>query len=286
MAEHEHAGAIYLMGAGRSGTTILAAILAGHEQIAWGGELIHLADWQDPDNRCSCGEPLSRCAFWRSRDIESVIGPAMEAARPYESHRRVVRALLSRRAFSDLYREQQFSLVRTLVSGKNYLLDSSKYIGRAIGLSRVGDIDSKFIYMVRDPRGVVFSFGKRVQTRRRLLSACLYYLAVNSAAQLAAWTVLRGRCIKIRYEDLVTDSPGTLNVIGRFLSLDLQPVSEKVSAGEVFAAEHIAGGNRWAQEGAVSLRPDMQWRRSLGWGSRVLVYLLCLPFQVINRYGF
>jgi hypothetical protein len=175
--------------------------------------------------------------------------------------------------------------MRALGSGNRWLLDSSKYVGRALGLACCDGLAVKFIYLVRDPRGVVFSFGKQVQTRRSSLSACAYYILTNLAAQLAVLTRLKGTCLKVRYEELVSDPDRVFARIGRFLDLDLTVVSQKVATGGNFAAEHVAGGNRWARLGSARLRPDIEWREDMNWAKRLLVYLLCLPFQMINRYG-
>ena len=285
MSEAPVARAIYLVGAGRSGTTILAALLAAHPGISWHGELIHLARWRQPDSRCSCGAPLRECPFWSSRGIASTLGPAMEQAQTREAHRHVPRALLGAGHFPPDYRASQTRIVRRLAPPRPWLLDSSKYVGRALGLASCPEIDAKFIYLVRDARGVAFSFGKNVQTRRGAVSACRYYWGTNLAAQLAAWTRLRGRCLKLRYEDLVADPQGTLQRLGRFLDLDFSDIMQRVAAGEAFAVEHVAGGNRWAHAGPAALAPDTEWRRRMGRGQRLLVYVICAPLQILNRYG-
>jgi hypothetical protein len=276
---------IYLVGAGRSGTTILAAMLGENEKIDWRGEFIHLADWANRGNICSCGRALIDCDYWKSRDIAEVLGPAAKISSEYEQHNHVLAALMNDEHFSDGYRNQQAAVVGILGSPDRWLLDSSKYVGRALGLASCNRLDVKFIYMVRDPRGVVYSFGKKVQTRRGTLRACAYYLLVNTAAQLAIAMRLKGRCLKVRYEDLVIDPVRELERIGKFLGMDLSAVGRKAQAGGGFSAEHIAGGNRWAKSGPASLSPDTEWREQMGWGKRLIVYLLCLPFQIVNHYG-
>ena len=276
---------LYVLGAGRSGTTIIAAMLGEQQNIHWHGELVHLANWNDPDQNCSCGEPLRICPFWQSHDIADTLGPGMAAAQKFEAHRRVPMSLLLSHRYPGEYQESQSSIVKSLAGKGGWLLDSSKYVGRALGLGSCPDLDAKYIYMVRDPRGVVYSFAKSVQTSRSLLNATFYYVAVNLMAQLAVWGRLRGRCLKLRYEDLASDPAASMDKAGVFLGEDLGRIAEMVSDGRSFSADHVAGGNRWVSDGKSELKPDREWRAKMGWGKRLLIYILCLPFQLINRYG-
>lgn len=276
---------VYLVGPGRSGTTILAAILASHPEISWYGELTHLANWNEPECTCTCGEAVRECAVWKSRSVEEVVGPAMVQARDLERNRAAIGALMNPGHFPPEYCRSQTQLVQCLGGGERILLDSSKWVGRAIGLSRCHGLDARYIYLVRDARGIVFSFGKAVQYRRGLLSACMYYLAVSVAAQCAAWTRLRGRCVKIKYEDLVSEPDETLSRIGENIGIDMKEVSTKLAAGGEYGADHGVGGNRWLKSGTVTLRGDRAWRDQMAPWKRVLVHALCWPFQVLNGYG-
>ena len=60
------------------------------------------------------------------------------------------------------YEGQIVTLFRSIgkISGKMILLDSSKNLCRGIRLYRSGEVQSMIIYLIRDPRGVVWSFWK------------------------------------------------------------------------------------------------------------------------------
>ena len=50
-----------------SGSTLLAFLLAAHPQIATIGEMTGGIESEDPDEyRCSCGEKIKGCDFWRA----------------------------------------------------------------------------------------------------------------------------------------------------------------------------------------------------------------------------
>ncbi len=57
---------IYVVGAGRSGSTLLDTILGNHEYIESVGELINSPRaWSNPDEYCACGIQAGVCDFWR-----------------------------------------------------------------------------------------------------------------------------------------------------------------------------------------------------------------------------
>jgi len=56
---------IYILSASHSGSTLLALLLGTHPRMVTAGELkaTHLGDLTR--YRCSCGEPIRQCPFWR-----------------------------------------------------------------------------------------------------------------------------------------------------------------------------------------------------------------------------
>src|SRR5712691_7528670 len=56
---------IYIMGAGRSGSTLLDTVLASHPEVVGVGELVnlHIAGWTAQEI-CACGQLGTECSFW------------------------------------------------------------------------------------------------------------------------------------------------------------------------------------------------------------------------------
>ena len=56
---------IYIMGAGRSGSTLLDTVLANHPDVVGVGELVnlHSAGWTS-NEICACGQLGTECSFW------------------------------------------------------------------------------------------------------------------------------------------------------------------------------------------------------------------------------
>ena len=99
----------------------------------------------------------------------------------------------------------QYSIIEACNQGNNetILLDSSKYIGRALALNNLENVNLKIIYVVRDVRGVIKSFSKKVQTSKSPIHTIIYYLFVNIVSEIVSFFYFRKKIIKIRYEDLI-----------------------------------------------------------------------------------
>lgn len=183
---------MFIMGLGRSGSTILDIVLGNHPDIESVGEVSNLSftGWVSRDSLrgiehkklrlplCTCGKRVDipaieaeadACPFWSSvrrewvkragqDDIESY--PALQDA--FERHRDWPRLLYARYKpslrFSSYARLTRafFESIRA-VSGKPVIVDSSKDPVRAFALSMVSGIDLRLVHLVRDGRAVIVS---------------------------------------------------------------------------------------------------------------------------------
>lgn len=279
---------LYIMGAGRSGTTVMAALLASSQDVVAAGELHQLPMHVRGEKDCGCGLPLSECPEWRKHAaayISAGESAYAERAERFHGHRTIWRYFLSRTFARDAaYQEVETAVFRSLGRGRRLVVDSSKYIGRALALSRVDPLGVRVMYMVRDPRGVVESFGKKVQTSRGALSATLYYIAVNLTAEAVARTLLRDRVIKVRFEDLVERPDETLARLSRFIGKDLGRAVDAIRDGREVAVGHLVGGNRLRSNERVTFVREVTWRKTMGRSTRFLVWLATLPLNLVNRY--
>lgn len=65
---------IYIRGIGRSGSTLLDALIATSGQVFSVGEVYRFNELRDMDTWCSCGAAFSSCPFWRQfRDLECTV---------------------------------------------------------------------------------------------------------------------------------------------------------------------------------------------------------------------
>ncbi len=285
---------IYLMGAGRSGTTALATFLGNSRNIFNAGELHQLNEHIIKGKNCSCGNPLSECGFWSKVFIKNnysshdIIRYVYSRDCDIERHGSIVKHLLNRYPRKDLenYIGCQETLFAALceISGKSYIIDSSKYIGRALALRKLNRMNFRIIYVVRDVRGVIHSFGKNVQTSRSPFSAILYYSIINIVGELVYRLLPKYMIMKVCYEHFIEKPHSVLDEISNFLELNLSEVKDRISNNSDFSVGHIIGGNRLKTEGKIKFRKDLEWRKSCTKSRSVFYYILTLPLMLINRF--
>jgi hypothetical protein len=252
---------LYVMGAGRSGSTILGVCLGNCEGFFYAGEL----DKWLPREGAPSGENERRARFWR--EVREQV-PGAEPVFGRKAHNNIERssALFKRRArrvrreLSPAYLRVTQNLYRAIarVSGAAHVIDTSHYPLRARELQRLDGIDLYVLLLVRDPQGVVASFDRDdVPEPRFRESTTNAYLWLTYA--LSLWVFLRqprARRMLVRHEDLLADPE---RVLGAILSLVGSPaalpdlgrlsVGAPLQGNRLLAAEEIAlrrsdGGER------------------------------------------
>ena len=167
---------LYVGGWGRSGSTLLSHMLAhvdGHVSV---GELRYVWQAGVAGELCGCGRPFAECDFWQAVgarafggwdavDVDEVL--ALEAA--VLRHRNVPLLAFPRlypahaerlRRYSELT-ERLYSAILE-VAGARVVVDSTKNPPYAYFLRRVSGVDLRVVHLVRDSRGVVFSWMKKI----------------------------------------------------------------------------------------------------------------------------
>ncbi|MCB0457926.1 MAG: sulfotransferase, partial [Flavobacteriaceae bacterium] len=256
---------IYLLGAGRSGTTMLATILNTHSKIHTLGEMHQFLDYMLEDKDCSCGKNLSQCDFWgailQDLDISYLKNKArVDLSNSLEKHYQIPFYLLGK-PLNKTYQKMGdmiFEEVQKKIS-KPWLLDSSKYISRYLLQRKNKKINLKGIYLIRDVRGVIHSFGKNVQTPKKPLSAILYYTLINCWAQWV--TFFDKRIIKIRYEDFVNDPENTIHKLEAHLFGTTSKIDNLKNS--TFEIPHIIAGNRLRSQKELSIKKDLKWKENI-----------------------
>ncbi len=284
--EEKKINTIYLLGAGRSGTTMLATILNNHPNIFTIGEMHQFLDYVLEDKDCSCGSKLSQCTFWatilNSLDLSVLQNKNnVELSNSSEKHHLIPFYLLGKN-IPPTYRkiiDMVFSTIQKKVD-KPWILDSSKYISRYLLLRKNKKLNLKGIYLVRDVRGVINSFGKKVQTPKKPLSAILYYTLINLSAQWVCWW--DKRVIKIKYEDFVNQPEQTLQILEKHLFNSSNNVTNLKN--ETFNIPHIIAGNRLRSQKKLVIKKDMKWKENIGRTHQILYYFLTFPLMILNKY--
>ena len=157
---------IYIMGMGRSGSTVLDMLLGSHEKIANTGEFINFAKWLSEDENCTCTSKIRLCPVWSQVIEKAPPDAAREPMTPSasgKSHslKQVIQTVLGQGlkqpelAVASRNRALWQALLET--TGASWVVDSSKSFKRLCFLERSKLFQLKVIHLVRDGRGVANS---------------------------------------------------------------------------------------------------------------------------------
>jgi Sulfotransferase family len=300
---------LFLGGLGRSGTTLLERLLGQIPGVTPLGEVVHLwqRDLQD-DERCGCGDRFSVCGFWQKVGVEAFGGwdavdpqRVIDLAAQVERTRHIPRLAFGKRPPGVEEYAAHYAKIyngAATVTGATAVVDSSKHSALAYCL-RHADVDLRVIHVVRDSRGVAYSWTKKVtrpetETDEQMTRYSPSRSALLWNAHNASFSMLASRGVpvmRVRYEELLSDPKGTLRKLIRFAGLSdtAQELSFLRATEEGFVADlgpsHSAAGNPMRFTiGTVPLRRDEAWRRSLPKGQRRLVGALTAP--LLSAYGY
>jgi Sulfotransferase domain len=318
MARHEteaRVKVLSIVGTGRSGTTVLAAILgetpgifnAGELHWVWGRSLSQ----QRP---CGCGLPPAECPVW-SRVVERALGvppadqavgrggPAIAEIELAEhdliARRNRLKLLRSARSHVqwpalDRMRAVTEGLYASLVAvtGAHVVVDASKRPEDAAVLAGIDSLDHYVLQIMRDPRAVVYSWsqakaspdGTTVMRSMRPPRIVTAWLENNVGAELLRKHVPPERWFSTRYEDFVARPRDVVSDILAFLGEPGKaPFTDRDTV--VLGVNHTLLGNpdRF-RTGPVRIAPDDRWRSGMSWRLHALVAGATLPLML--RYGY
>jgi hypothetical protein len=292
---------LYIMGAGRSGSTLLDTVLANHRDVVGVGELVnlHRAGWT-ANEICACGKLGTECDFWTRvktgwlrRVPEATVDGYVALQQRFEFYSglglvQMLRMLRQRvsptREFQDYLRQTE-ALYQAIAeaSGKTTVVDSSKHPLRGALLAHLHGIDLRLIHLVRDARAVTWSRKKSLQANKRSgvqapIQArpawySVAYWAFINVLSLLVCLMRRRQSLRVRYEDFVADPRGELERISHVCGLDYAPTAQALLAHQPLKVEHPIAGNRLRMQGSITLKPDWEWRDKLPAGDRAVCWI-------------
>ncbi len=309
---------LYVVGKGRSGSTLLDHLLGSMDGISSTGELWWLWRWGFLGGyRCGCGERIPDCGLWGPVGADLHRGgrtPRRIAAVQSELlswHR--VPGLLARAAdpagaaspagggtvgralarMGEVYGELYRGIAER--TGAGVVVDSSKFPAHPGLLGMVDGVEPHAVHLVRDPRAVTFSYRRHKLWRDR--DGGVPMPTFGPAYSSASWLARNGTVeavrqvrpalplARIRYEDLVAEPRRTLRAIAALVGLpDADPPVDEQGTARL-STNHMVGGNpdRGAR-GAVELARDDEWRRAITGWDRAVTTAMCAP--LMGRYGY
>jgi hypothetical protein len=301
---------LYIVGVGRSGSTLLERMLGAVPGWVNAGELNAVfSRVARQDQRCGCGEPFSECLFWRAVGDRAFGGWREVTDRMTHLQPRLVRqrfvprmatGVASRQYLRELdeYLDAHRRLYDAIaaVSGADTVVDASKSTAQLVALRRVDGLDLRIVNLVRDSRGVASSWSKSgIRKPQSQDGDTMGTYAPHRLALL--WATLQLQCAvlgaaaphsaRVRYEDLVARPRETLERLLDELDLPA-PDGALGHVGErsvhLEPSHGVAGSRTRFTTGRIDLELDDAWRSTLPRGARRMVTAVTLP-QLVG-YGY
>lgn len=297
---------IYILAASHSGSTLTAMLLGANPNICTVGELkiTHLGD---PEKyRCACGEPIKKCRFWnlivtamQKQGVNYELGKTVTNISSTENRyiKRFLRPQFKGKLFEYLrdcalffspqwhthlrfVQKNNTALMRSLreVSGKQFIVDSSKVAIRLKYLLRNRDIDIKVVRLIRDGRAVALTYmdpynfadaskpelraggfgGNRDGQRMSMKKAAYEWLFNNREAEYMLRQLDRKKWIEIHYEDICLKTDVTLQKISDFIGIDT--ISDYKNFRRI--PQHVVGNGMRLDTGS-EIQLDERWKKAL-----------------------
>lgn len=239
---------VFIASLSHSGSTLLDLMLNAHPDVVSVGELKQLgrfARHEKPGRllRCTCGaESLLTCEFWtRVSDLtKAATGRTIGElnVEDYGSH--------------EEFDNDNAALFQAIsaVTGKRYVVDSSKHAGRLSLLMKNPALVVFPIFLIRDPKGQIGSSRRKSESLIRLIEN---YVPTNR--EIHELVKNRQHAV-VRYEQIVREPEQVLAALIAefgvvFDAAQLQGASQR---------RHNVGGNGTRRSNSSELKLDEQWR--------------------------
>jgi hypothetical protein len=296
---------IYIGGSGRSGSTLIQSILGSNPGFLCIGEVQHIWKYLSWANvKCSCNNLIQECTFWSQVLKRSGITGEEDYLRlaqlsnTYNRTRRIIS--LERKVDNTRYRElldatQELYSAIGEVAGENVLVDSSKTPSHLYLLTNIRTLDIRLFHLVRDPRGVAYSWKHRRKQKialtgidakmdqRPMVATTLRWMYENYYTD--KWRTSANGYTLLRFEDFIHFPYETLKK--SLDELELQEIPIQILNDEVIelTEEHSIGGNpdRFIRT-KIKISSKEEWRDVIHPFARLVLGLLSSP--MLFRYGY
>ena len=306
---------IYVMGAGRSGSTALEAMLGDHEDAVAVGELANIFLYWNDLIHCSCGLRGPECGVWK--DIErrfcELTGLSsflehnrlMQRFEGFDPRRGLglpqwLRMSLAEKApdrDAELWKQRNVAIYQAVadVTGKRVIIDSSKSPLRARALCLTSELDVRLVHLTRDVRGVAWSRLKAYRKAPKLgfgkdhpptpvWRSVAYWGVMNMLGSMVRRSYPDCPSLLVRYEDYTTEPMREFGRISEVVGLDYTQIAERLIAGQPVRPQHTSAGNPVRMQGAIRLSPDYEWMEKLPESDRATCWRLAS--WMMRSYGY
>lgn len=272
------AAPIFIVGLPRSGTTLLAAMLAAHPAIDCGPETFFFA--RLPRDLTRLTDP----ATWPGPALVYLCSLRLRDALVHEMYGRTradMERHLTGRPPSLAVMLEALTAARAAALGKRRWVEKTpRHLGR-LRLIRATFPDAAVVRLVRDPRDTALSLTRVPFASDSLLvnldAVARSDRAAESAARTDPWL------LTVRYEDLVLSPEQVLRAVCEFVAEAFDPRMLKPREG---AAGLAAAHEWWKGKESGPLDPSRveAWRREMGATDQRIAAVIC--HDMIERHGY
>ncbi len=316
---------LFIGGLGRSGSTLIEKLLNEFDQTFSVGETVHLWERGVRDHeRCGCGEAFVDCPQWsavgrlafdgwknvdtdrmidlrwgvdRSRRLPQIFN-ALRTGKPSAEMLEYLEGMSPVLLAAAQAQAERIGRKRHEIT----LLDSSKHLSTAALLALDPLLDVRVLHLVRDPRGVAYSWTKVVDRPETDGETMPQYSPSRTAMRwvtdnLGFEALARvGVPVKtVRYEDVLADPTGEMTAIAKFAGINTSdgiPFIDGSTARIKTPMHSVAGNPMRFQRGGdgdergqeMTLALDDAWRDKLSTKDRRVVTAVTGP--ILARYGY
>lgn len=271
----------YIVSMTHSGSSLLDSLIGAHSQAIGIGEIFQLKSYANAErikskktmlgNQCTCGaNTIWDCLFWIK--VNKIIK---------ECAARSLRDLNINSSDSERFALDNKILFDAVasVSGAKVIVDSSKSVNRFWKLKDSGIFEITPIFLLRDPRGQVYSIMKR--TGGRELLPAMRYSKGTIRNTVKLWNQ---NPIIVSYAKLSTEPEETVATVMHQLGLNWEPGQLDWSN----VVRHNLGGNAMRARSDSQIRHDESWRNALSYRQRFVIYLVVAPalYLAMHRWKF
>jgi hypothetical protein len=295
---------LYVLGRGRSGSTIFGNVLGELDGFFCGGEIRFLWDPVVVRNSvCGCGSIIFECPVWSEVlarvsdvDLDEVVSWQHAIVKEHNTVRllrhRAGRPWQALQSYAGVMRRLYDALAEA--TGARVVVDTSKRPSYAAFLGTLDTFDPYYVHLVREPHASAYSWRARKYAsargdgevrRRTALDATLRWDLLNLGSEAILRRAGAERSRRIRYEDFIAAPRATVEATRELLgerSARLPFIDERTVA---LGVNHSIAGNpsRFAT-GTMVLEDRSEWRAAQSRAERWITTLVALPF--LHRYGY
>ncbi|CAN5541557.1 sulfotransferase [soil metagenome] len=295
---------LYIVGLGRSGSTILANSLGQIDGFFSAGEICYMWKHNFIENRlCGCGRAFDECPVWtevvKKAFPNGVDAREMVRLQKLGARTRHIPQMLTKQGTQTISERLGDWILNTgrlydatrSTTGSRVIVDSSKEPAYGYALSLIPNVDFRVLHLVRDPRAAAYSWlKKKPQPDSEDLEFMHRFTPTKSSALWDTWNASAealwrdGKYLRLRYEDFVAHPRASFEQILSLLGENAEPPLASEREVMLGVSHTVSGNPNRFETGSVALKPDQAWTKDMNPRDRNLVTALTLP--LLYRYGY